>query len=138
MSGQKLMKEIRARYPDLTIEELLDQVRTEQIRDYANRLKIIRTNSVLELLEEAVPWDLAQEDIQKLLRIMIVEFSTEIAEEAHGLLESGIYWNIYIFIMKTRTLPEQPKCFFRPCNWPWCSRSSNTEGTRRPRPASRS
>ena len=64
MSGPKLMKDLMARDPALTIEELLDRVRNEQIRDYANRLKEIQTNSVFELLESATAWDLAQEDVK--------------------------------------------------------------------------
>lgn len=125
MSGPKLMKDLMARVPTLTIEELLDQVRNEQIRDYANRLKEIQTNSVFELLESATAWDLAQEDVEKLLRIMASEFPTEIAETALGLIEGRVYWSVYLFLQK-RT-EEPPGCF----NRLWCFRSTSTKGTDR-------
>lgn len=136
MSGPQLMKELATRRPDLTIEELLDHVRYEQLRDYANRLKSIHTNSALELLEAATTWDLAQEDIEKLLRIMIDEFSSEIAEEAGNLLESKMGWAIYVFIQKRQTPSEPSGCFFRARSWPWCSRSTSTGGTGRQSPGS--
>ena len=136
MSGPKLMKEIAAQQPDLTIEELLDRVRNAQLKDWAGRLKSIQTNSVLELLEAATTWDLSREDVEQLLRIMIEEFPPEIGDEARRLLESQLGWSIYIFIQKHYVVPDRPGCFFRVRSWPWCSRSTNTRGTDRPSPGS--
>ncbi len=129
MSGPQLMKEFSTRSPDLTIEELLDQVRNKQLSDYASRLKTIQTNSALELLETAIAWDLAQEDVERLLKIMASEFSSEIASEARRLLEGDLGWAVYVFMQKHYTPPQPKGCFFRAQSWPWCSRSSSTSGT---------
>lgn len=132
MSGPELMREVARAHPELTIEERLDAVRTEMLGRHVTHLKTIRTDSALELLEVAVAWDLAHEDLERLLKIMTSEFPPEIANEAQRLLEGDLGWSIYIFMQK-HYQPRAPGCF---SNWPWCSRSSSTSGTGRRQRAS--
>lgn len=128
MSGPELMREVARAHPELTIEEMLDAVRTVMLGRHVTHLKTIQTDSALELLEVAVTWDLAREDLERLLKIIVSEFPSEIANEAQRLLESDLGWSIYVFMQK-HYHPQAPGCF---SNWSWCSRSSSTSETGRP------
>jgi len=133
MSGPDLMRTMRTKFPDLSIEELLDRVRSDMIDGHITKLCAIRTNDILDLLSEAHAWNLSQEDVTELVRRIAQTFPEPIASDATGMLETKSAWMIYKFISKLKK-PATTGCF---SNFFWSSRSSNTRGKSPPRPRSK-
>jgi len=123
MSGPELMREMRSRFPNLTIEELLDRVRAEMVDRYVAHLKTIGANDITGLLIEARRWDLSREDVAGIVLQISKTFPEPISAEAAG-LNADAAWQIYA----THQEPEPPRgCFFS-ClrSSPSSSRSSST------------
>ncbi|BAT22579.1 hypothetical protein [Yellowstone lake phycodnavirus 3] len=121
MSGPELMREMRSRFPNLTIEELLDRVRSEMVNRYVAHLKTIQANDVKELLTEARRWDLSREDVTGIVLQISKTFPEPMASEAAGLPADGA-WSLY-----TYRDPEPPRgCCFNWRSSPSSSRSSST------------
>ena len=120
MSGPELMREMRSRFPNLTIEELLDRVRSEMVDRYVAHLKTIQATAVTELITEARRWD----DVAGIVLQISKTFPEPIASEALALVGGDGAWSLYIACQE----PEPPRgCFFS-ClrSSPSSSRSSST------------
>jgi len=123
MSGPELMREMRSRFPNLTIEELLDRVRSEMVDRYVAHLKTIQATAVTELVTEACRWDLSREDVTGIVLQISKTFPEPIASEALALVGGDGAWSLYI----ARQEPEPPRgCCFNWRSSPSSSRSSNT------------
>lgn len=135
MSGHALMREMRIKFPNLTIEELLDRVRSEVITQHVSHLRTIKTSDILVLLSEARPWDLAAEDVRRILEEIAKTFPGPIAQDAACLLEGETAaWFLYKFICKIQKDPDPQDrgcCgwFFKHCSGgSSCSRGSGGTG----------
>ena len=120
MSGAELMREMRSRFPNLTIGELLDRVRSEMVDRYVAHLETIQANAVTELITEARRWDLSREDVSGIVLQISKTFPEPLASEARSLTGDAA-WSVY-----TYREPEPPRgCCF---NWRRASssRSSST------------
>jgi hypothetical protein len=106
MSGPELMREMRSRFPNSTIEELLDRVRSEMVDRYVAHLKTIRANAVAELLVEARRWDLSREDVAGIVLQISKTFPEPIATEAAS-LSGDAAWDLYA---TAASEPEPHKC----------------------------
>lgn len=119
MSGHALMREMRTKFPNLTIEELLDRVRSEVVAHHVAHLRTIKTDDILVLMSEARHWDLAAEDVNRILEEIAKTFPGPIAQDAACLLEGeSAAWFLYKFICKIQKDPE-PRgcgCFFKRCS----------------------
>lgn len=123
MSGPELMREMRSRFPNLTIEELLDRVRSEMVDRYVAHLKTIQATAVTELVTEARRWDLSREDVTGIVLQISKTFPEPIASEALALVGGDGAWSLYI----ARQEPELPRgCCFSFRSSPSSSRSSST------------
>ena len=122
MSGPELMREMRSRFPNLTIEELLDRVRSEMVDRYVAHLKTIQANAVTELITEARRWDLSREDVTGIVLQISKTFPEPIASEALALAGGDGAWSLYIACQEPE--PLRGCCF----KWrsPSSSRSSST------------
>jgi hypothetical protein len=122
MSGPELMREMRNRFPNSSIEEILDLVRSEMVDRYVAHLKTIRVNDVTELLIEARRWDLSREDVTGIVLQISKTFPEPIASEALALAGGDGAWSFY-----TYREPEPPRgCCFNWRSSPSSSRSSST------------
>ena len=124
MSGPELMREMRSRFPNSTIEEILDKVRSEMVDRYVAHLKTIRVNNITELLNEAQRWDLSREDVTGIVLQISKTFPEPLASEAQRLVGGDAAWNLY----KIRQEPEPPRGCFSCClrSSPSSSCSSST------------
>lgn len=111
MSGPELMRTMRMKFPDLTIEELLDRVRRDMITGHIAKLRAIKTDDVLDLLSEARQWNLSQEDVFELVHQIALTFPDPIAMDASDLIESKSTWTVYKFICKLQREPDPRGCF---------------------------
>ena len=120
MSGPQLMREMRNQFPNLSIEELLDRVRSEMVDRYVAHLKTIRVNDVTELLVEARRWDLSREDVTGIVLQISKTFPEPMASEALSLTSGDAAWLLY-------TAPREPEprrwCCF---NWRRASSSCSS------------
>ena len=123
MSGPELMREMRSLFPNSSIEELLDRVRSEMVDRYVAHLKKLQVNDVTELLIEARRWDLSREDVDGIVIHISKMFPEPIASEALALASGGGAWSLYV----ARREPEPPRgCCFSWRSSPSSSRSSST------------
>lgn len=113
MSGPELMREMRIQFPNLSIEELLDKVRSTMIDRHLIRLRAVRTNDVLDLLVEMRKWDPAEEDVLAIMDQIAKTFPEPVATDAAILLESHSVWHLYKFLCKIKKDPE-------PSGWCCC------------------
>lgn len=122
MSGPELMREMRIQFPNLSIEELLDKVRSEMVDRYVAHLKTVRANDITELLTEARRWDLSREDVDGIVLQISKTFPEPMASGALTLTGDAA-WSLYT----TRREPEPPRgCCFSWRSSPSSSRSSST------------
>ena len=122
MSGPELMREMRSLFPNLTIEELLDRVRSEMVNRYVAHLKTLQANAVTELIVEARRWDLSREDVTEIVLQISKTFPEPMASEALALTSGEGAWSLY-----TYRDPEPPRgCCFSWRSSPSSSRSSST------------
>jgi hypothetical protein len=132
MSGPELMREMKSRFPNSSIEDILDRVRSEMVDRYVAHLKTIRANDITDLLTEARRWDLSREDVDGIVLQISKTFSEPIASGALALAGGDAAWTLYI-----HREPEPPRgCCFSWRSLPLSSRSSSTGGTRRRSPGS--
>ena len=121
MSGPELMREMRSQFPNLTIEELLDRVRSDMVDRYVAHLKTIRAKDIMELLTEARRWDLSREDVDGIVLQISKTFPEPMASGALALTGDAA-WSLYI-----HREPEPPRgCCFSWRSSPSSSRSSST------------
>lgn len=111
MSGPELMREMRSRFPNLTIEELLDRVRSDMVDRYVAHLRTIRASDVTDLLTEARRWDLSREDVAGIILQISKTFPETIASEAREMTADAA-WSLYI-----QRDPEPPRGCFCRFNW---------------------
>jgi hypothetical protein len=100
MSGPDLVKSIMAQFPGASIEEVLDKARKAAIERYVTELK---STEPLEIIHEALKWNLAREDLASLLQNF---------PQAEPPLEIETAWSIYQFLSKIPKVPEpRTGCF---------------------------
>ena len=122
MSGPELMREMKSRFPNSSIEDILDRVRSEMVDRYVAHLKTIRANDITDLLTEARRWDLSREDVDGIVLQISKTFPEPIASGALALAGGDAAWTLYI-----HREPEPPRgCCFNWRSSPSSSRSSST------------
>lgn len=94
MSGPDVIKSLMSQFPGASIEEILDKARKMAIEKYTSELV---SNDPLEIIHEALKWNLTREDLESLLQNF---------PSAQPLLKHDVAWSIYQFLSKIHKVPE--------------------------------
>lgn len=115
LKGPDLVRTVRALLgPSASIDQILDETRTVNLRRHALELAAHNFENVFELFDRIPALNLAEEDLDHLFEMIATnrdgEFSVEISKHAGILVDSGML-RLALKAFRPPPPPEPPSCW---------------------------